>query len=112
LHHFRARWMSPGAGRFLGRDPIGYDGSPNSLYAYVRASSLISMDPKGLYQIAGCVPDDYVEPPSQPWQGQCNIKVRCYGFPTWAPVSGLFGNSGMHCGLILDDGAGRVVSLD
>jgi RHS repeat-associated protein len=24
LHHFRARWMSPIAGRFLGRDPIGY----------------------------------------------------------------------------------------
>ena len=24
LHHFRARWMSPLAGRFLGRDPIGY----------------------------------------------------------------------------------------
>jgi RHS repeat-associated protein len=23
LHHFRARWMSPLAGRFLGRDPIG-----------------------------------------------------------------------------------------
>ena len=25
LHHFRARWMSPSAGRFLGRDPIGYE---------------------------------------------------------------------------------------
>ena len=24
LHHFRARWMSPSAGRFLSRDPIGY----------------------------------------------------------------------------------------
>ena len=27
LHHFRARWMSPSAGRFLTRDPIGYKGS-------------------------------------------------------------------------------------
>jgi RHS repeat-associated protein len=34
LHHFRARWMSPSAGRFLGRDPIGYaDGnSPYRTY--------------------------------------------------------------------------------
>jgi RHS repeat-associated protein len=31
LHHFRARWMSPLAGRFLGRDPIGYEDG-NSLY--------------------------------------------------------------------------------
>jgi len=120
LHHFRARWMSPGAGRFLGRDPIGYEGSPNSLYAYVRARSLISMDPKGLYQIADCVPDYYVEPPDQPWQGQCNIKVRCHGVPylpgiggvTSLPAIDLCGNYLQHCGLILDDGAGRVVSLD
>jgi RHS repeat-associated protein len=26
LHHFRTRWMSPLAGRFLGRDPIGFMG--------------------------------------------------------------------------------------
>ena len=112
LHHFRARWMSPNAGRFLGRDPTGYEGSPNSLYEYVRARALISMDPKGLYQIADCVPDDYDEPPDQPWQGSCNIKVRCFGFPINSPFSAFCGNKGMHCGLILDDGAGRVVSLD
>ncbi len=104
--------MSPNAGRFLGRDPTGYEGSPNSLYEYVRARALISMDPKGLYQIADCVPDDYDEPPDQPWQGSCNIKVRCFGFPINSPFSAFCGNKGMHCGLILDDGAGRVVSLD
>jgi RHS repeat-associated protein len=32
LYHFRARWMSPLAGRFLGSDPIGYEGSPWNLY--------------------------------------------------------------------------------
>jgi RHS repeat-associated protein len=32
LHHFRARWMSPLAGRFLGRDPISYKGSRYCLY--------------------------------------------------------------------------------
>jgi len=47
LHHFRARWMSPSAGRFLGRDPIGYEGSEWALYNYTNGKSLISMDPSG-----------------------------------------------------------------
>ena len=47
LHHFRARWMSPSAGRFLGRDPIGYfDGM--GLYSAYFASS--GFDPFGLYE--------------------------------------------------------------
>jgi RHS repeat-associated protein len=29
LYHFRARWMSPIAGRFLGRDPLGYEDANN-----------------------------------------------------------------------------------
>jgi RHS repeat-associated protein len=45
LHHFRARWMSPSAGRFLGRDSIGYvDGY--SLYGF--QLSLDLFDPFGL----------------------------------------------------------------
>jgi RHS repeat-associated protein len=47
LHHFRARWMSPSAGRFLGRDPIGYEGSEWGLYEYCRNSPLIYLDPGG-----------------------------------------------------------------
>jgi RHS repeat-associated protein len=44
LHHFRARWMSPIAGRFLGRDPGRYvDGL--SLYRAYFAASLV--DPFG-----------------------------------------------------------------
>jgi RHS repeat-associated protein len=48
LHHFRARWMSPSAGRFLGRDPIGYEGSEWGLYEYLRAGVTVEMDPMGL----------------------------------------------------------------
>jgi RHS repeat-associated protein len=48
LHHFRARWMSPTAGRFLGRDPIGYRGSPGNLYQYCRNSPAIFIDFSGL----------------------------------------------------------------
>jgi RHS repeat-associated protein len=62
LHHFRARWMSPLAGRFLGRDPIGYwDGL--SLYrSYIEGSNL---DPLG-YAILDAEPTD---PSSAKW---CN----------------------------------------
>jgi RHS repeat-associated protein len=48
LHHFRARWMSPIAGRFLGRDPIGFDGSRWNLFSYCEAGPLRRVDPSGL----------------------------------------------------------------
>jgi RHS repeat-associated protein len=38
LHHFRARWINPIAGRFLVRDPIGLWDYQN-LYCYVRNSA-------------------------------------------------------------------------
>jgi RHS repeat-associated protein len=49
LHHFRARWMSPIAGRFLGRDPIGYEGSEWGVYEYLSSSPLDDLDPSGLW---------------------------------------------------------------
>ena len=52
LHHFRARWMSPSAGRFLSRDPIGYMDQAN-LYA-----SLVDfrmLDPSGMRKMVGQV---------------------------------------------------------
>jgi RHS repeat-associated protein len=48
LHHFRARWMSPSAGRFLTRDPIKYAGSEWNLTEYVRSNPGNSIDPFGL----------------------------------------------------------------
>ena len=48
IHHFRARWMSPLAGRFLGRDPIGYEGSEWGLYEYVNSQPMVGLDPTGL----------------------------------------------------------------
>jgi RHS repeat-associated protein len=46
LYHFRARWMSGLAGRFMGRDPIGYeDGS--HMYAFLSGSALSFVDPTG-----------------------------------------------------------------
>jgi RHS repeat-associated protein len=45
LHHFRARWMSPSAGRFLGRDPIGYYDIP---VLYLTLFDVKGQDPSGL----------------------------------------------------------------
>jgi RHS repeat-associated protein len=56
LHHFRARWMSPIAGRFLGRDPIGFSGSEWNLYEFVKSNAHNAIDPFGLNPVPP-VPD-------------------------------------------------------
>ena len=48
IHHFRARWMSPMAGRFLGRDPIGFEGSEWGLYEFLYGIPIVKKDPWGL----------------------------------------------------------------
>jgi len=77
LHHFRARWMSPLAGRFLGRDPIGYvDGF--GVYQVTSSRVLVSVDPYGLCTIN--------------WQGPCTlqnffswIQAEILELNTWLP---------------------------
>jgi RHS repeat-associated protein len=58
LHHFRARWMSPMTGRFLGRDPIGYAGSEWGLYEFLDGMPLGKCDPSGLVPIL-CICHEY-----------------------------------------------------
>jgi RHS repeat-associated protein len=48
LHHFRARWMSPKTGRFLRRDPIGFEADDESLYRFILGRALSLRDPLGL----------------------------------------------------------------
>jgi RHS repeat-associated protein len=48
LHHFRARWMSPVAGRFLSRDPIEFEGSQWNLYETLASVPMLNVDPLGL----------------------------------------------------------------
>ena len=51
LYHFRARWMSPVAGRFLSRDPIGYEGSEWSLCEFIDGRAFAATDPAGTLSI-------------------------------------------------------------
>jgi RHS repeat-associated protein len=72
LHHFRARWMSPLAGRFLGRDPIGYSGSEWALYEFLHSNSQKLLDPSGLECHIDLLATDvaYVQnAPGQPLKG-------------------------------------------
>jgi RHS repeat-associated protein len=61
LHHFRARWMSPSAGRFLGKDPIGYWGSDWHLYEYVKSKPFVLNDFSGTHDFPPGVNPDSVE---------------------------------------------------
>ena len=54
LFHYRARMYDTVSGRFLGRDPIGFEGGVN-LFAYVAGSPLVAVDPEGML---------YVPPPT------------------------------------------------
>ncbi|MFO0921374.1 MAG: RHS repeat-associated core domain-containing protein [Pirellulales bacterium] len=48
LHHFRASWMSGVSGRFMGRDPIDYEGSEWNLYEIFGGDALSETDSSGL----------------------------------------------------------------
>jgi RHS repeat-associated protein len=47
LYHFRARWMSGLAGRFMGRDPIGFSGGSLGLFEYCGSKPQSMVDPSG-----------------------------------------------------------------
>ncbi|MEM7477703.1 MAG: RHS repeat-associated core domain-containing protein [Planctomycetota bacterium] len=51
LYYYRARYYDAKLGRFLSRDPIGFEGSQWNLYEYVNCAPLAWTDPFGL-QIA------------------------------------------------------------
>jgi len=48
LYYYRARYYSPGLGRFIGRDPLDYWGGDFNLYRYVRNGPANAVDPLGL----------------------------------------------------------------
>ena len=50
--HFRNRDLDPVLGRWISRDPIGYDGSQFNLFEYVSSNPLSRVDPTGELQTA------------------------------------------------------------
>ncbi len=47
LDYYRARYYHPTLGRFVGRDPIGYEAGDANLYRYVGDSPINKTDPSG-----------------------------------------------------------------
>ena len=75
LYHFRARWMNPSAGRFLGRDPIGYRGGA---FLYVAEMSLDRWDPSGLSTSLGdCqkAADAFIDNNIKGFKTECNFDL-------------------------------------
>jgi RHS repeat-associated protein len=47
LYYYRARYYSPGTGRFISEDPVGFAGG-NNIYAYTGGDPISGKDPSGL----------------------------------------------------------------
>jgi RHS repeat-associated protein len=48
IFHMRARYYDTDTGRFISRDPLGFDGGDLNLYSYVGGNPTTGVDPKGL----------------------------------------------------------------
>ena len=82
LHHFRARWMSPSAGRFLGRDPIGYEAGV-SVYQFLRSRILVRLDPTGTVDInchCSCIQQGHGGRVDDSFE--TDVTVNCLTLPT------------------------------
>lgn len=50
LYYYRARYFDPMDGKFISKDPIGFDGGDVNLYAYVQNNPINWTDPWGLFR--------------------------------------------------------------
>lgn len=58
LVHFGARDYDPQTGRWLTKDPIGFEGGDQNLFGYVGSDSINFIDPSGLYMSPSGGPGD------------------------------------------------------
>ncbi len=90
LYLYRMRYYHPELGRFLQRDPIGYDAGDWNLYEYVRGNPINHVDAKGFQRgRSGPIPRPRPPQPSPPqpappslpptpdWQKKCDPTGPC-----------------------------------
>ena len=76
LYYYRARYYTPVHGRFIQRDPLGYEGGDINLYTYVFNAPTKFTDPEGLQTIA--VGFKTITNPTWGTCGKFTWKVRWY----------------------------------
>ena len=59
LYYYRARYYDPMEGRFISKDPIGFEGGIN-IYLYVDDNPINYFDPSGLVKIPAYIPNSSV----------------------------------------------------
>jgi len=86
MYFYRARYYDPKAGRFVTRDPIGFNGGDVNLYAYVGNNPVNWGDPEGLqpppfpYQSFPGMKRSHINPFSTITQKNVNIAESIYSF--------------------------------
>jgi RHS repeat-associated protein len=105
LYHFRARWMSPSAGRFLGRDPIGYVDGNNF---YMQYFGLAETDPNGLRKVCckfryGWIVSQYTTKEIECGEGKSAEKC-CKNYAAFPNLWAVIGAFDQACGRVKNPG--------
>ena len=77
LYYYRNRYYDAQLGRFVSRDPAGYEGSEWNLYEYCASDPILRTDPSGLSaaEFAACVLRETRE---------CSNEMGHYDYRVWA----------------------------
>ncbi|MBK5275998.1 MAG: RHS repeat-associated core domain-containing protein [Desulfuromonadales bacterium] len=93
LYYYRARYYDPMDGRFINKDPIGFNGGDVDLYGYVNNNPVNSIDPYGLFKLFGKEINFNI---GSGLQG--GIQAFILGLN--GSVGGIIGTDGQKCGVI------------
>ncbi len=99
---YRNRFYAPSLGRFLSRDPIGYEAEDENLYRYVTNSPALFIDPFGLIKPQGSFDVEVticrVNNPKQ-IQGAGGEHIPCYSI-TYNPPQGTCSGPGQTLSMV------------
>jgi len=80
LYYYRARYYDPKMGRFISKDPIGFDGGDVNLYAYTGNNPVNRKDPSGLawYRYGNWCGSGGSGTPTNCYDSACKRHDECY----------------------------------
>ncbi|MFC1643473.1 RHS repeat-associated core domain-containing protein [Chlamydiota bacterium] len=83
LYYYRARYYDADLGRFISKDPIGFEGDGPNLYAYVKNNPIRYVDPYGLWGLTWpgtryCGPGSWKGKPKNCYDRACKKHDDCY----------------------------------